>query len=182
MTANDARFIELYESYHRLIYAYCRRRASADRVDDAVAETFLVAWKKIDDIPRSSHALPWLYGVAYRVLAQQWRGMSRRRRFESRLASLGVPTPDLPEDYIVTRHDSRQILDAAARLRTADQEILRLSLWEELSHADIAQVLGIKPDAVRQRLSRAVKGLAREFDRLELKSSHTPAAEKGGMW
>ena len=182
MAPSDDRFIRLYESYHRMIYVYCRRRASADRVEDAVADTFLVAWKKIDEIPETPDDLPWLYGVAFRVLAQQWRGMSRRVRFEGRLASLGIAPPDLPEDYIVVRHDSRQVLEAAARPRTIDQEILRLSLWEELPHADIARVLDIKPDAVRQRLSRAIKSLAREFDRLEAKRSHTPAAEKGGKW
>ena len=182
MTADDARFVQLYESYHRQVYVYCRRRASADQVDDAVAETFLVGWKKIDEVPRSAEALPWLYGVAYRVLASQWRGISRRRRFENQLASLGVPGPKTPEDFIVTRYESRQVLDAAARLKSTDQEILRLSLWEELSHADIGLVLDINPDAVRKRLSRSLQNLTREFERLETKRTHAPAAEKGGAW
>ena len=182
MTADDARFGQLYESYHRLVYVYCRRRASADRVDDAVAKTFLVAWKKIDEVPRSAEALQWLYGVAYRVLASQWRGISRRRRFENRLVSLGVPGPTTPEDFMVTGHEHRQVLDAAARLKSTDQEILRLSLWEELSHADIGLVLDINPGAVRKRLSRSLQNLTREFERLETRSTHTPAAEKGGAW
>ncbi len=182
MTADDAFFVQLYESYYREVYVYCRRRASADRVDDAVAETFLVGWKKIDEVPRSSDALPWLYAVAYRVLAHQWRGMSRRRRFEARLSSLGASGPDQPEDFIVIRHESRQVLDAAGRLKSTDREILRLSLWEELSHSDIAVVLDINPDAVRQRLSRALQNLTREFDRLESRPTYAPAAEKGGAW
>ena len=182
MTSDDARFVELYESYHRQLYVYCRRRVSADQVDDAVAETFLVGWKKIDEVPGSAEALPWLYGVAYRVLVSQWRGISRRRRFEDRLASLGVPGPKTPEDFIVTRHESRQVLDAAARLKSTDQEILRLSLWEELSHADIGLVVDINPDAVRKRLSRALQNLTREFEHLENKNTYTPAAEKGGTW
>ncbi len=57
MTSDDARFVELYESYHRQVYVYCRRRVSADQVDDAVAETFLVGWKKIDEVPGSAETL-----------------------------------------------------------------------------------------------------------------------------
>jgi RNA polymerase sigma-70 factor (ECF subfamily) len=182
MTTGDERFAALYERYRRDVHAYCRRRASADRVDDAVAETFLVAWKKIDSLPWSAEVLPWLYGVAYRVLAAQWRGLSRRRRFEERFASLGASVPATPEEYVVTRHESRQVLDAAARLKPTDQEILRLSLWEELEHSEIAIALGINPDAARQRLSRSIRNLTKEFDRLESKKTYSPAAEKGGAW
>lgn len=164
------------------MYAYCRRRTSADRVEDAVAETFLVAWKKIDEVPRTPDSLPWLYAVAYRVLAFQWRRISRRKRLESRLTSLGASWPDQPEDFIVAKYDSRQVLSAASLLKHADREILRLSLWEELSHSQIAVVLDINPDAVRQRLSRALRRLAAEFDRLERRPHHSPAADKGGAW
>lgn len=180
MRTDEERFVELYESYHRQVFVYCRRRASAGRVDDAVAETFLVGWKKIDQVPRSSEALPWLYGVAYRVLTSQWRGLARRRRFEDRLASFRMLESKTPEEFIVTRHESRQVLKAASRLKPTDQEILRLSLWEELAHSDIALVLDLKPDAVRKRLSRSLQNLTREYERLENKRLYTPAAEKGG--
>ena len=80
MTAGDTRFVEVYESFFRLVYGYCLRRTSPDKVDDAVAETFLVAWRRIGDVPIGDAALPWLYGVAYRVLSTQWRARSRRGR------------------------------------------------------------------------------------------------------
>lgn len=73
------------------------------------------------------------------------------------------------------------VLEAASRLRRIDREILRLALWEELSHSDIAMVLDVRVDAVRQRLSRALKNLAREFERLERKPSPTPVAKRGGV-
>ncbi|HUG31632.1 MAG TPA: hypothetical protein VMM14_01965 [Acidimicrobiia bacterium] len=43
MTAADTRFVEIYEMSYRHVYGYCRRRTSADRVDDAVADTYLTA-------------------------------------------------------------------------------------------------------------------------------------------
>lgn len=181
MGDNDARFVEVYEKYHSPIYVYCRRRVSTDRVDDVVADTFLTAWRKIDQVPGGDEALPWLYGVAYRVLMHQWRGTSRRRRLKDRLASIGVDSSTQPEDYIVSSYESQRVLEAASKLRPIDQEILRLSLWEELSHAEVASVLNLAVDAVRKRLSRALENLTREFNRLEGKRSQSPAAQKGGV-
>jgi len=182
MTAGDTRFIEVYEQFYRHVYGYCRRRTSSDRVDDAVADTFLTAWRKIDEIPPGEECLPWLYGVAYRVLSHQWRGATRRRRLHDRLASMGAEWHTGPEDYIVVRHESQQVLEALARLKTTDQEILRLTTWEELAQKDIAMALGISAEAVRQRLYEARKNLAREYTRLEKKGNRTPAAQKGGAW
>ncbi len=180
MTAGDVRFVEIYESFYRQVYAYCRRRTPTDRVDDAVSETFLVAWRRIDDVPGGGEALPWLYRVAYRVNGHQWRGASRRRQLEKRLAAVGVDSVSPSEDYVVSRHESNQVLEAAARLSAADQEILRLAIWEELSHADSAVVLDVNVGAVKQRLSRARENLTREYNRLENRRTKSPVAQRGG--
>lgn len=165
----DDRLLDVYERHYRDVYAYCRRRVSADRVDDVVSETFLVAWRKREAMPEGKAALPWLYGVAHRVVLHKWRGSGRSRRLETRLASLGTDQAASTEEILVVSEESRQVIEATARLRPNDQELLRLSFWEELSHAEVAQVLGLKPDAVRQRISRALKALAREYDRLDRK-------------
>ncbi|MDX1468403.1 MAG: sigma-70 family RNA polymerase sigma factor [Acidimicrobiia bacterium] len=160
-------FTEIYEEHFRSVFAYCRRRVSADHVDDATAETFLVAWKKINEMPSGDRTLPWLYGIAYRVLMHQWRGGFRRRRLEGRLASLGIEVAHPPEEYVVADEESRRVHQALARLKPTDQEILRLALWEELPYSDIATLLGIRSDAARKRYSRAMKNLTREFDKRE---------------
>ena len=180
MTAGDTRFVEVYESFFRLVYGYCLRRTSPDKVDDAVAETFLVAWRRIGDVPVGDAALPWLYGVAYRVLSTQWRARSRRGRLNSKLASVGITPVANALDYLVTAQESEQILEALSRLKRTDQEILRLAVWEELSHTEIAAVLDINTGAAKQRLSQARKNLGREFDRLENRTVRPPAAQKGG--
>ena len=182
MTAGDARFVELYERYYRKVYGYCRRRTTTDRVEDAVADTFLTAWRMIDEIPPGDRVLPWLYSVAYRVLGHQWRSTRRRSRLNSKLEAIGVDHVIPTEDLVVHDQESRQILDALSRLKRADQELLRLTVWEELQHKEIAQVFGISVDAVKKRASRARKSLAHEFERIERKQTTTPAAQEGGTW
>ena len=178
---SDARFVDAYERYHRAVFVYCRRRVSADRVEDVVADTFLTAWRKIDQVPDGDETLPWLYGVAYRVLMHQWRGTSRRQRLEDRLSSIGVDSPSSPEEYIVSTYESERVLEATSKLKTTDQEILRLSLWEELSHGEVASVLNLNVEAVRKRLSRALQNLTKEFNRQDGRRSQSPAAQKGGV-
>lgn len=182
MTDGDRRFVELYEGYYRKVYGYCRRRTTAERVDDAVAETFLTAWRKIADVPDGDDALPWLYSVAYRVLGHQWRTSSRQSRLKTRLAAVGVDQVEMPEEFVVMDQESRQVLDALQRLKHSDQELLRLTVWEELSHRDIARVLGVSTDAVKKRSSRARQALAREFEQAEKKYRTSPAAQEGGTW
>ncbi len=180
MSDQDARFIAAYENHFRAVFVYCRRRVAADRVDDAVSETFLTAWRKVDQMPMGDEVLPWLYGIAYRVVLHQWRGMYRRRRLGDRLSALGVDVPSVPEELILSSYESQRVFDATARLKTTDQEILRLHLWEELTHAEIARVVGLRVDAVRQRYSRALKNLTKEFNRIETTRNQPPAAQKGG--
>ena len=111
---------------------------------------FLVAWRRLEDIP-SAAALPWLYGVAYRVVANHRCSARRRRR---RL-----------EQHAISRHDPGHPVDgsdvvaALPQLRRSDQEILRLAAWEGLSAVGISHVLGCTANAAALRLSRARKRL-----------------------
>lgn len=73
----------------------------------------------------------------------------------------------------------RLVIKASSRLRPIDQEVLRLTTWEELSHADAAVVLGIEAAAVKQRAYRARRNLANEYQKLT-KEHQPPAARKGG--
>jgi len=178
----DTRFLDVYNRFQPHVYAYCRRRTTADMVEDAVADTFLTAWRKSNAIPPGDEALPWLYGIAYRVITHQWRSASRRFRLSRKLASLGATAISLPEDVMVMRQESRQLLSALEALNRTDQEILRLTAWEELTGAEIAAAVGISPGAARQRLYSARKKLADEYNRLENRRTGSPAAEKGGAW
>jgi RNA polymerase sigma-70 factor (ECF subfamily) len=176
----DALFDQLYRHYWRPVRDFCRRRVASDLVDDVVAEVFLTAWRRRDGVPSGDEALVWLYGVAYRVIGHHWRATTRRRRLEDRLRSVvGRPAP-AADDSVIDGDDCRLVLAAAARLGDADVEVLRLATWEQLCVADIAAVLRITPNAVKQRLFRAKQNLAREYRRLASRQISTPAAPKGG--
>lgn len=177
---DDARFARVYELHHRPIRDYCRRRLASHLVDDAVAETFLTAWRKIDDLPADDEALLWLYRVAYRVIGHQWRSTNRRRRLDDKLRSIS-PRPSADTDERLVRDDEhRLVLEAATHLGEKDAEVLRLVAWEQLSNAEIAAVLDIAPNAVKQRIHRAKRNLAREYRRLDDRQSATPDAPEGG--
>ena len=182
MTTSDARFVALFESHYNDVLAYCRRRTSADNVEDAVADTFLTAWRRIDAVPDGREGLLWLYRVAYRTLGHQWRGGRRKRRLVEKLSSVGAnPTPG-PEDVVVVGDEYRQVMEAFGRLKVGDQELLRLTVWEQLSHAEVGQVLHISTNAVKQRVHRARKTLTREYNRIDTHPQGSPAAQEGGDW
>jgi RNA polymerase sigma-70 factor (ECF subfamily) len=175
-----ARFDALFTEHQRHVLAYARRRTQtlAD-AEDVAAETFTIAWRRLDAVP--SDPLPWLYAVARRVLANQRRGNGRRARLAALLGVEDMPTPvRVGEDL------DGPAFAALASLSPADQEILRLVAWEELRNPQVAEVLGITPNAVAIRLHRArrrfAEALARESREVDLKDldpSRTSAEVKG---
>jgi RNA polymerase sigma-70 factor (ECF subfamily) len=172
---SDERFAELYRRYFGPIRAFCRRRLASDLVDDAVAEVFVTAWRRLDAVPAGDAALVWLYGVAYREVGHQWRSTARRRRLHARLVSVVRRPASAADESLIDGFERGLVLDAAARLDSTDAEVLRLVAWEQLSPGDIAAVLEITPNAVKQRLHRAKRNLAREYRRLELR--HVSSAD-----
>lgn len=149
--APRARFEALFAEYQRPILAYAMRRTRIlDDAEDATAETFTIAWRRLATIPADA-PLPWLYGVARRVLANQRRGRTRRER----LASLLRDTHDVPTPLRMGDDMDGPAFAALASLAAADQELLRLVAWEGLGNQAIAHVLGITPNAVAIRLHRA---------------------------
>ena len=164
---SEERYRRLFDRYGREVLAYCRRRTDAETAADAAAETFAVAWRRLDDIPQGEAALGWLYGVARRVLANEFRGTRSSRRLLARLRGDDPPLSPTPEVVVVRRERDLTMLDALGRLRPDDREVLRLAWWEELPHTEIAALLGGSPQAVSQRIHRAARRVARDFERLD---------------
>ena len=166
-TQSEQRYRRLFDRHHREVYAYCRRRTDAATAADAAAETFTVAWRRFDDVPDGEAALRWLYGVARRVLANEFRSGRRRRRLTQRLVG-SEPEPDpTPEVVMVRRERDADVMAAMDQLREEDRELLRLALWEQVPHAELASMLGCSTQAVTQRIYRATRRIAKGFQRLE---------------
>lgn len=163
----EQRYQCLFDRYHREVYAYCRRRTDATSAGDCLANTFLVAWRRIDDVPEGPAALGWLYGVARRNLANEFRRIRRSRRLLTRLRNNNPPRDPTPDVVVVRRDRDRTLLAALDQLRAEDQEVLRLAWWEELPHKEIAAMLGCSPNAVAHRIQRAAHRVAKEYERLD---------------
>lgn len=153
----------MFQAHERRVLAYALRRTSSEAdAEDAVAETFTIAWRKIEQV--SDDALPWLLAVARRVIANQRRGSQRRAWLSWKLARQSTPEPiSLPEGDAT----DGPALAALARLRPDDQELLRLVAWDDLDQRGIGQVLGISPNAVAIRLHRARRRFRDELTKIE---------------
>lgn len=160
----QARFEQLYRAYAGRVRAYALRRTSTEAADDVVSEVFLVAWRRLDHVP--DQPLPWLLGVARRVLANRRRSEDRASALQTRLASAQrSPTGDGSDG------DAR-VLTALGRLGDNDRELLMLVAWEGLTTGEVAQVLGVRRGTVAVRLHRARQRFA---SALAGQDAHTPS-------
>jgi RNA polymerase sigma factor (sigma-70 family) len=150
------RFEQVYRQYHGAVLGYALRRADTpEDAADIIAETFLIAWRRLDDVPAGEAARPWLYGVARRVLANHRRGEHRREALGERLRS------ELAASGAATMPPRTQSIDRAlAALPERDREILTLAGWEGLDPRQIAVALGCSRNAARIRLHRARRRFA----------------------
>ncbi len=153
-------FEQIYAEHRDAVRAYVRRRSPEDAVDDVVSETFLVCLRRIDSVPEN--ALPWLYAVARKTLANERRKLARRAPNEAAIQG----EPELVGDGVLAA--------AFAGLGERDREVLRLVAWEGLSLRDAATVLGCSAVACRVRYHRAKSRLAA---RLEAAASFRPEPE-----
>jgi len=148
----EKRFERLYARHAPAVKGYLLRRCDAASAEDALAEVFIVAWRRFDELP--SDSLPWLLGAARRVLSTQRRSERRRAALEDRLAEAAPPleVPPVATDT--------PLAGALARLGERDRELLLLVAWEGLSPGQAAAALGVKPSTARVRLMRARRRLS----------------------
>jgi RNA polymerase sigma-70 factor, ECF subfamily len=155
-------FEELFRNNYAAVRGYALRRTSPEAAQDAVAETFLVAWRRFDDVP--DDALPWLFGVARRVLANQRRSSGRGAALEQRIAGADTgATADMEESL-----GEAEAVRAALRLMSErDREALVLVAWHGLSGARAAKAAGCSRTAFDVRLHRARRRLAALLEGIE---------------
>jgi RNA polymerase sigma factor (sigma-70 family) len=164
------KFEALFRESYPLVRAYALRRAAPDAAQDVVAETFLVAWRRLEAVPED--ALPWLYGTARRVLANQRRSAARGVALEQRLS--GVAGADVRADLGDSVADAQLVRLALGRLSDRSREALMLVAWEGLDGTRAARAAGCSKAAFAVRLHRARAHLADALDSLESPSAPSP--------
>ena len=163
-TERRRRFNALFAAYSSDIVTYCGWRTGVESdAQDAVAEVFLTAWRRLDEVPAGDAGRVWLYATARRVLANQRRSLRRRLALQARLAQ----EPPAPSSEPADGEES-VVHEALRRIGARDQEVLLLAEWEDLSPAEIAQVLGCLTVTARGRLHRARRRFRAVFEELQV--------------
>ena len=158
---DSERFDALFKQHHADVYRYCVRRLGRSDAEDAAAEVFAVAWRRLDSVPADA-SRAWLLGVAYRTVGNQYRSRARRGRLVARLA-LAPAAGHGDGDPTDPKADA--VLRALGALSRTDGELLMMVAWDELSRREISGILGIKENALDQRLLRARARLRRHLER-----------------
>jgi RNA polymerase sigma-70 factor (ECF subfamily) len=148
------RFRVLYNDLYDDLWRYVQRRSiNTEEARDTLSEVFLVAWRRLEDIPAGKEARLWLFGVARNLVKTSWRKRKRSGdllvRIGSEMSTKGTTDEGLDNSGVL------KIVNALQFLSENDQEILRLLAWEDLSHKEISVVLGCSENAVAIRIRRA---------------------------
>lgn len=162
-TADRLLFEELVHETRDDLLAYAMRRAaSPEDAADVLSETYLIAWRKLEQVPPGDSARLWLFGVAANVLR---RGAQRQRSSQALIERLASEPQDDAQTESVGREDRtvRALRAGLASLPARDREILTLTAWEGLTPKQIGAVTGIPTNIVRARLHRARARLKRRL-------------------
>lgn len=161
-----ARFEELYRGTRADLLRFLVRRSAPEDAADLLAETYLVAWRKLDGIPSGGKARLWIFGVARNLLMKGYE----RSRAASEMAALLAQELQLNEPRPTDNERADDITAALSTLPPSEREIVTLNAWDELAPREIAVVVGLSASAVRIRLHRARRRLRKELEAASARS------------
>ncbi len=167
---DDERFEALARQLVDPLRRFLVRRTDPETADDVLADTLLVCWRRLDDIP--DEPLPWAYGVARNCLANALRSGRRQERVAAKVAAV-----DPPSELSSAPDDGPDLAEALAALPETDAELLRLWAWEQLTAAEIAEALEITSNAASVRLHRAKEKLREELGKSGAGAGHEESRE-----
>ena len=148
------RFRILYRDLYDDLWRYVQRRSINDEeAHDTLSEVFLVAWRRLEDVPAGKEARLWLFGVARNLVKTSWRKRKRSAALVDRVGNEMTTRSALDDKS--DNSGVYKIVKALQFLSEKDQEILRLLAWEDLSHKEISMVLKCSENAVAIRVRRA---------------------------
>ncbi|WP_371780668.1 RNA polymerase sigma factor [Streptosporangium subroseum] len=152
---NEKEFAALYDAFHPRVFAYAVSRCGRQLAEEVVSETFVVAWRRRDDIPAKA-MLPWLLGVARNVTRELYKDGVRRAALDGALQVWATEFDPDVADEVAERSD---VLRALATLSDDAKEVLILVSWHGLTSAEAARVIGCSTPAFFVRLHRARRRL-----------------------
>lgn len=164
-------FEELFARYREPLHGFFRRRLeSPERAEDLVQETFLAVIRATARYEPRALVRTYLYGIALKLVAAERR---RQKSAPVSDAEVDVPVDNASDEAVWIRQALRK-LDASER------EILMLREYEQLSYAEIADLLRLPVNTVRSRLFRSRMAL-KSYLAPELKSRSTATGADDGQ-
>ena len=149
-STEEQRFERLYRRQFDRVAAYLLARADHDQAAEALARTFEIAWRRLEDVP--AEPLPWLLGVARRVLSDVRRTEGRQNALIERIEASTIAACEDHSETLIRRERAASALD---RLTDAQQEALLLIAWDGLTQREAAAALGCSRGAFALRVHRA---------------------------
>jgi RNA polymerase sigma-70 factor, ECF subfamily len=159
---DEQRFERLYAGSYDAVARYLLARTDRDSASDVLGRTFEIAWRRLADVP--AEPLPWLLGVARRVLAEQRRALGRRDALIARMSETVAESSEDHAEALVARD---LILSTLSTLTPLQRETLLLIVWDGLSQREAAEAMGCSRSAVAVRVHRARRELRAALARLE---------------
>ncbi len=166
---DDSAFEQLLGRYEARVYRLARRLTGDDgEAQDALQDAFLQVYRKLGSFRGESRFSTWLYRIATNAALMRRRARRRRPaesleaylpRFDETGAHLGEPAalqaPAHADEWLDRRLLAEKALEGVARLPDLYRDAFVLRDLQELSTAEVADLLGLEPAAVRQRVHRA---------------------------
>ena len=156
--SREERFRSLYEDHVERVARYVARRTAASDVQDVVSDTFLVAWRRFDELPQDP--VPWLFVTARNVIGNRRRSSARHSALRDKLAA-GPAWIDEPARSDLSEVDQR-LLRAIAALPEAEREAFMLVAWDGLDASRASRAAGCSAATFRMRLHRARRRLRQQ--------------------
>ncbi|MET9126243.1 RNA polymerase sigma factor [Streptomyces sp. NPDC004528] len=161
-------FGQIFDRHGKAVYNYLfRRTADWSEAEDLTSTVFLHAWRRRSEtvLDRDS-ALPWLLGIADRLVSNTRRRLRRAEALLHRLTSHSEPEGDHADRVAVLVDDERRMSEihrALARLPRHEREVVELCVWSGLDQQAAAVVLKVAVGTVKSRLHRARRRLGADL-------------------
>lgn len=158
----DAAFEEVYRRWSPLVHSIARRSlGSSHEADDVTQRVFISAWRSRESYDPAAGSLPgWLMTITRRRIADRW---AERARDRSR-PEADPPEGSAPQGSLDRIIDQMVIVEELQRLGYPPGEILRLAIFEELTHAQIADRLDLPLGTVKSHVRRSLQRLRNRWE------------------
>ncbi len=145
-------FNELYERYSRQVYGYLKKRLSGPDIDDAYQKVWRHLHEK-RELYLDQPFAPWFFVMIRHLVIDEYRSKARRQGHEHQ--------DELVEKIYAAKNDEQalDVEELLSELSPDTAQLVRQYYLEGVSYAELEQTTGLSQAGLRQRLSRALKGL-----------------------